>query len=505
MSETSSIYLMHKYWGKKPSEELSRVVSDFSKEGDTVLDPFAGFGGIAIECLLQNRNVIINDLNPSATFIAKNILDTQFDLDKFNCLFQNIKRKYQAVEKQWYFWGDNKIVTILRNNDDTPQKIKVCKGKSFEEISLSQENINAFLQEENDFQINTWFPENQLLVNSRISAKKGMRINDLFSKRALICQSYLYKLIDEIEPSSEKDLLLFSFTSNLANCSKLVPPITSRGDMAQGAWMTGFYIGETYLENNVFHYFENRIKKTIKGKECYLSLREKNKVHSSFSILNEDAKKLSVKDASVDLVFTDFPYGDTVPYFEQSQLWNSWLKKVVDYENEIVVSNSNEREKTIEAFVSDIDKAIKEIARVLKNDKYFVFTFHSLSGIEWAAIVKALNKHGFCFDNCNVILQKTLPPRQLNRNNTIKGDIIAVYKKSENQVKNDDFYSVFNQNINDAILEKREFETNDLILICIKTMLSTGFADNVNFNDLLEKRFFVDEETKKWRIKNELF
>ena len=42
--------------------------------------------------------------------------------------------------------------------------------------------------------------------------------------------------------------------------SKLVPPIKSRGAMAPGAWMTGFYIGETYLENNVLSYFENRFK-----------------------------------------------------------------------------------------------------------------------------------------------------------------------------------------------------------------------------------------------------
>ncbi len=501
MSETSSIYLMHKYWGKKPSDELNKIVSNYSSPNDTILDPFAGFGGIAVESLLQNRNVIINDLNPAATFIAKNILSTQIDLDKFKGLFQSIKQKYQEVEKQWYFWGDNKIITILRNHNNVPLKVKVRKGEAFEEISLSQKDIDFFLQQENEFSIKTWYPTNQLIVNSRIGAKKGMRIDNLFSKRALVCQSYLYNLIDELECSPEKELLLFSFTSNLANCSKLVPPITSRGDMAQGAWMTGFYVGETYLENNVFHYFENRIKKTIKGKECYLSLRKKRNVFTSFTILNEDAKKMSIKDASIDLVFTDFPYGDTVPYFEQSQLWNSWLRKSVDYENEIIVSNSSERKKNIEAFSSDIDKAIKEIARVLKNDKYFVFTFHSLSGIEWASIVKALNKYGFSFDNCNIMLQKTLPPRQLNRNNTIKGDIIAVYKKSKNKIKYEDFYSVLDQSINVAIMQKNEFETNELIVICIKSMLATGFAESVDFKELLSTRFFVDESTNKWRVK----
>lgn len=42
--------------------------------------------------------------------------------------------------------------------------------------------------------------------------------------------------------------------------------------MSQGAWMTGFYIGEKYLENNVFHYFENRVNKAIKGKMDYIKI-----------------------------------------------------------------------------------------------------------------------------------------------------------------------------------------------------------------------------------------
>ena len=94
-----------------------------------------------------------------------------------------------------------------------------------------------------------------------------------------------------------------------------------------------------------------------------------------------------------------------------------------------------------------------------------------------------------------------MPPRQLNRNNTIKGDVVAVYKKSNNQLKNEDFYSVFDKNINEAVIDKEEFETNDLIVICIKSILSTGFADDIDFYELLEKRFYVDDEKKKWRLK----
>ena len=57
--KTSSIYQMHKYWGKKPGDKLKSIIINYSKEGDLILDPFSGFGGIGIEGILLNRNVIL--------------------------------------------------------------------------------------------------------------------------------------------------------------------------------------------------------------------------------------------------------------------------------------------------------------------------------------------------------------------------------------------------------------------------------------------------------------
>ena len=96
----SSIYLMHKYWGKKPSDELKKLVEKYTKEGDLILDPFAGYGGIGIEGILLNRDVIINDLNPIANFIAKCIMERDIDLNKLEKLFLEIKEKYSKYEKK---------------------------------------------------------------------------------------------------------------------------------------------------------------------------------------------------------------------------------------------------------------------------------------------------------------------------------------------------------------------------------------------------------------------
>ena len=508
----SSVYLMHKYWGKKPSKELRNIIDKYSKKGDQILDPFAGFGGLGIEGVLMNRNTILNDLNPIANFISDVILNTEINLKLVKEYYDDLKEKYKDYSEKWYSFNNEKIITILRDRDDTPLKLKLYNyaTKKMSEYKLKDNEIKLFMQEENDFKINYWYPNNVLIKNSRISAKENMRVSDLFSKRELICQSYLFNLINEIPDSSEKKLLKFAFTSNLANCSKLVPPIISRGEMSQGAWMTGFYIGERYLENNVFHYFENRVKKIIKGKKDYLELYNRKKHNGTYRILNNDAKQLEIKDNSIDFVFTDFPYGDTVPYFEQSQLWNSWLKNKVDFDNEIVVSNSVERNKNNENFSVDIEVAINEISRVLKNNSYFVFTFHSLNGSEWEAISNALLKNDFEFVDCEMMLQKTFTPRQLNRKITVKGDLLVVYKKViKNKQMSLDLENI-TQMIEKEIKEKCKlnqlYDTNELITLCVRCLLKYNcISNNIDFIVLIKKYFEINEDDeRKWRLKNEI-
>ncbi len=506
----SSIYLMHKYWGKKPASELQNIVKKYTKEGDIILDPFAGYGGIGIEGTLLNRNVILNDLNPVANYISKCILETSVDIDKLKAEFKNIKKKYKEKEKKWYTYKKYKIITILRNEEDNPIKLKLENNeKKLIEIELSQSEREKFIKDEQEYIIKEWYPKRRLIKNSRIGVKGDMKVSDLFPKRALICHAFLYEQINLLEDSKEKELLLLAFTSNLANCSKLVPPIISRGEMSQGAWMTGFYIGKKYLENNVFHYFENRVNKIIKGKTDYLKRYNSSSKNCIYKITNYDAKNLKIESEKVDFVFTDFPYGDTVPYFEQSQLWNAWLQNEVDYKNEIVISDSSERNKKIENFSNDIEKAISEICRVLKDKSFFVFTFHSIQGKEWNVISNAIAKNNFKFIDCTLLTQKTFPPRQLNRKITVKGDLVAVYqktKKTNNMLNTEDSIKVILSEIKKECTSEKLYDINELIIICAKALLKLNtISEKIDFIQIINDNFQPDEKNeKKWRLKNEI-
>jgi len=47
----SPMYIMHKYWARKPHNVVSEYIKNYTKEGDIVLDPFASSGVTAIKAV----------------------------------------------------------------------------------------------------------------------------------------------------------------------------------------------------------------------------------------------------------------------------------------------------------------------------------------------------------------------------------------------------------------------------------------------------------------------
>lgn len=522
MKQKRDRYEMHKYWGKKPSNDLKLLIEKYSNAGDTVLDPFSGYGVFSCEAFLLNRNVISNDLNPIANFLNKQLLEIEIDLVKAEKEWNLIKKELTPFVENWYKWeheGEKvQLIAILRNSQNVPLKgkIKRVNDRNAVEIILEKQKVKEYLKFESSQDIEDWYPDNKLIENSRISAKKNMTISDLFTKRTLACHARILTLIEQHSSGKEKDFLKVAFTANLANCSKLVPPIKTRGEMAPGAWMTGFYVGETYIENNVLQYFENRFKKIIKGKKDYLSyfkhsanslnLFEFNKYNNNYTILKNDAKNLQIESESVDYVFTDPPYGDAVPYFEQSIIWNTWLKLTPDYENEIVITDSKERNKGINEFESDILLAFQEIRRVLKPDGYFSLTYHSLSGLEWRAITNSCIKSGFEMVDFEWLVQKSFTPRQINRLKSVKGDVLVTFQKvpsiqakikSENELK-----ELFVNKIENWLIEKA-LDTNEIFL----NIMNMIFTEKILIGDIdlfkILTNHFKFTEDQKWTLQGE--
>jgi DNA modification methylase len=70
-----SVHAVGEYPSKIRPIVFRTIVECFSKEGNTILDPFCGCGTLAVEAKLQGRNSINYDINPKAIELTKQKLD----------------------------------------------------------------------------------------------------------------------------------------------------------------------------------------------------------------------------------------------------------------------------------------------------------------------------------------------------------------------------------------------------------------------------------------------
>src|SRR6266487_2108850 len=96
-----SLYLMHKFWARKPHNVVARYIEYYTNPGDVVLDPFMGSGVTVVEAARLGRKAIGNDLNPVACFITRMTL-LPVDLAKFESAFYRVEAAVRERIDSYY-------------------------------------------------------------------------------------------------------------------------------------------------------------------------------------------------------------------------------------------------------------------------------------------------------------------------------------------------------------------------------------------------------------------
>ena len=498
----TGIYAMHKYWSKKPYNIIRDFIKKYSNENEIVLDPFSGSGISVIESIILGRKAIGIDINPSAIFITEQMIkkiNTNDALKHFEKIKDNIKpqidklyeikRDGNIIPATHFIWEGNKLSEIWYSNGG--RKKTVFKPSEEDEKKAKEikiENIPYF------------FPKTSFFHNSRVNTKKGQRVYDLFTSRNLFALSLLYNEIEKIENEEIKNILKFVFTSSVGQSSKMVFIVKRRGKnngntiekKEVGSWVIGYWTPKDFFEINVWKNFESRFKKIIKAKnqQLYSNYEIKETKHIqdvifndyNLCLLNKPAQKelKNIPDNSIDYIITDPPHGDRIPYLELGTLWNSWLKKEVNFDDEIVVSNAKERQKDIKDYNLLINKVFAEIYRILKPNRYFSLMFNSLDDETWINLITNLSKIGFELSKVETLGYSANSVVQDNRKKGLKTDFVLTFIKNEKSktklniltVKNDKNY--LENNVARIINEQDNKEIYNLINHIFKFFLNKG-------------------------------
>ena len=482
----TGIYSTHKYWSKKPFNIIRDFVIKYSEKGEIVLDPFCGSGISITESIFTGRKAIGIDINPAAIFITKQML-SKVSCKRLIEVYKEIEKKCKEKINNFYIvnrngenfigthflWENGHLVEVWYQNGCVKNN-KIVDSPKKEDIELA----NSFSYEK----IPYYYPKRNFFHNSRINADRSKHIYDLFTPRNLMALSFLLDSIEKIEDKDIREILKFAFTSAVGQASKMVFVVKKRGKFngqarnierkEVGSWVIGYWVPKEHFEINVWNCFENKFKKILKAKKeqehANYEIIEANNfeelvnTNKNLLMINDSAISVlkTMPDNSIDYVITDPPHGNRIPYLEQSMIWNEWLKKDVNYDDEIVISESKDRNKDIDNYYFLLNQVLKNIERILKPNRYFSLMFNSLDDETWINLIKIMNELHFDLHKIETLSYSANSVVQDTRGGGLKTDFIFTFKKNPNKLK---------KSVELLSIKKHEEIIKDKIDLCINS------------------------------------
>ncbi len=407
----TSMYNWHKFWSRKTWNVVGEFIKTYSKEGEIVFDPFAGSGVVGMEALRNKRRVIICDLLPIATEIARLTIKPVSETGLYNA-FKRVESRVKEKILNLYktrcrkcsalfpftcsIWENNNMVEVRYQS--CPQ----CGDKREKETSPTKEDLEIINGLEKD-KIREWCPKNPFYYPDGtpfMKKEKYESLDELFTKRNLQNLAWLMEAIEKEVSKELKDFLKIAFTSMVHLCSKMVPAISPTPGSHQTSFSStwsqhSYWYADRFMEQNVWKLFESAVeghqgfaKAKVESNKYFQNVKfakDFNEVltgesdiyiHTGSSLeLMEDMPK-----SAVDYIFTDPPYDSSIQYGELAYLWTAWLKKDKGY-LDYLISNEvihNERQhKDFGVYHGLLSRSFRDMFEVLKPGKYLTVTFHN--------------------------------------------------------------------------------------------------------------------------------
>lgn len=264
--------------------------------------------------------------------------------------------------------------------------------------------------------------------------------SDLFNDRQLYSLSLIYKAILDIPDVNTREYLLLAFSDSLASNNWLCAYAFGYRKLTPLFGLHSYRHISRPVEGNVWGTCEGRgsfskcVGKVVRGKkychepfeyrydsrgtpiqvftgeriqpEIAMNVKDWNNKKANCLLINDNAEDLRYIPANtIDLILTDPPYFNNLPYSELSDFYwvwlnrtisnpnNHWRHKSTPYRKGLLVSRLTQRD--INTYIEGMSRVFKECSRILKPNGRLVFTFHHKDWRAWVSIASSLISGGF--------------------------------------------------------------------------------------------------------------
>lgn len=345
-------------------------------------------------------------------------LNKEIIKDSFPCPDCGNTCSKKNMEKAWETSFDSLLNKTVTLNKKVPVRVNYTLfGKRGEkDIDSSDINLIRKIENINLSEFNTYELQEGYNTAQPIKSNGITHTHQFYSKRNFIYLSRIYELCKgNIFLQTWLTSVLFS-TTNMNKFRFTGTGITS-GTL---------YIPSINWEFSPF----NTLKKKIAS---FKGIEYPYRNNSAINVCSA-TKLTTLRNSSIDYIFTDPPFGGNIMYSELSSIWESWIKVVTNNKEEAIINNV--QHKTLFEYQTLMNQSFKEYYRVLKSGKWLTIEFSNTSAAVWNSIQNALQGVGFVVVNVAALDKKQGSFKAVTTTTAVKQDlVITCYKPSDSIIE----------------------------------------------------------------------
>lgn len=341
-------------------------------------------------------------------------LDKEIMKDSFPCPYCGNTCSKKNMGKAWETSFDSLLNKTVTLNKKVPVRVNyTLSGKRGEkDVDSSDINLIRKIENINLSEFSTYKLQEGYNTAQPIKSNGITYTHQFYTKRNFIYLSRIYELCKgNIFLQTWLTSVLFS-TTNMNKFRFTGTGITS-GTL---------YIPSINWEFSPF----NTLKKKIAS---FKGIEYPYRNNSAVNVCSA-TKLTTLRNSSIDYIFTDPPFGGNIMYSELSSIWESWIKVVTNNKEEAIINNV--QHKTLFEYQTLMNQSFKEYYRVLKPGKWLTIEFSNTSAAVWNSIQNALQGVGFVVVNVAALDKKQGSFKAVTTTTAVKQDlVITCFKPSD--------------------------------------------------------------------------
>lgn len=216
---------------------------------------------------------------------------------------------------------------------------------------------------------------------------------------------------------------LLSYNASHATIMTRVVAKAGQDDLVVTSGQPGvLYVSGLPVEKNLFSGLRRKLATIAEAFAMTRGLKGRVQVEQASSA------SLSLRDGSIDYVFTDPPFGGNIPYAEVNFINEAWLGSVTDRTGEAIVSPA--QGKSVLKYQRLLTASLTEARRVLKDEGQATLVFHSATAAIWNALRGAYSEAGFGVRHAGVLDKTQGSFKQVTTTGAVKGDPLLLLEKA---------------------------------------------------------------------------